>query len=58
VTSLPDGAVTLRRLNAETAEQAMRDPYTFRASAASAAVDGGALRLTLAPFEIVRIDGS
>jgi hypothetical protein len=54
---LANGVVTIRRLNAETAPQAMGDPRRFRASSEPATVVGDGLELKLAPFEIVRVDG-
>jgi hypothetical protein len=48
--------VTVRRLNDETALLAMREPETYRAQVQTLAVAGGELSLTLAPFELVRID--
>jgi hypothetical protein len=56
ISPLADGEVSMRRLNAENAPRAMADPQDFRASAESAPIDGGSLQLTLAPFEVVRID--
>jgi hypothetical protein len=50
-----DGELTLRRLNESTASQAAADPRAFRASAKSAAAFGE-LALTLAPYEVVRLD--
>jgi hypothetical protein len=52
-----DGDVTLRRLNESTAGQATADPQTFRAGGETSAVSGE-LELTLAPYEVIRIDGS
>lgn len=56
VTPMSSGEVRLRRLNAETAPTAMADPRAFRASATAETVSDNALDLTLAPFEVVRID--
>lgn len=56
VGSLASGEVRLRRLNTETAPEAMANPRAFRASTASEIVVDSALDLTLAPFEVVRID--
>jgi D-apionolactonase len=50
-----DGAITLRRLNAGTAELAAFDPASFR-SQTERLTAGGALTLELAPFEIARLD--
>jgi hypothetical protein len=49
------GALSLRRLNEATAAQAASDPIAFRASSDAASADGE-LELTLAPYEVVRID--
>jgi hypothetical protein len=50
-----DGELTLRRLNESAASQAAADAPAFRASAESAAASGE-LALTLAPYEVVRVD--
>ena len=50
-----DGAITLRRLNAGTAELAAFDPASFR-SQTERLTAGGAFTLDLAPFEIARLD--
>jgi hypothetical protein len=50
------GAVTLRRLNEETAATATAEPEAFRGSGEPAAPEGGELALTLGPYEVVRID--
>lgn len=50
-----DGDVSLRRLNEATAAQAAADPVAFRGSTQAASADGE-LALTLAPYEVVRID--
>ena len=47
--------LSLRRLNEATAAQAASDPAAFRASSEAASADGE-LELTLAPYEVVRID--
>jgi hypothetical protein len=49
------GRLSLRRLNEATAAQAASDPAAFRASSEAASADGE-LELTLAPYEVVRID--
>jgi hypothetical protein len=49
------GDLLLRRLNEATAAQAASDPAAFRASSDAASADGE-LELTLAPYEVVRID--
>ena len=49
------GELSLRRLNEATAAQAASDPEAFRASSEAASADGE-LELTLAPYEVVRID--
>jgi hypothetical protein len=49
------GELSLRRLNEATAAQAASDPAAFRASSEAASADGE-LELTLAPYEVVRID--
>jgi hypothetical protein len=51
------GAVTLRRLDAASADQALFEPERFRAAGESQATADG-LRLTLEPYETVRIDAS
>ena len=48
-------SLSLRRLNEATAAQAASDPAAFRASWEAASADGE-LELTLAPYEVVRID--
>jgi hypothetical protein len=55
VDPLTDRAVTIRRLNADTANVAAFDPATFRAQVETI-TPNGPLSLTLDPFEIVRID--
>jgi D-apionolactonase len=50
-----DGELTLRRLNESTASQAAADPPAFRANTESAAASGE-LAVTLAPYEVVRVD--
>jgi hypothetical protein len=50
-----DGEITLRRLNAETAELAAFDPASFR-TRTERLTSVGTLELTLAPFEITRLD--
>jgi hypothetical protein len=45
----------MRRLNESTASQAAADPAAFRARKESAAASGE-LALTLAPYEVVRVD--
>jgi hypothetical protein len=50
-----DGELTLRRLNESAASQAAADAPAFRASVESAAASGE-LALTLAPYEVVRVD--
>ena len=49
------GELSLRRLNEATAAEAASDPTAFRASSEAASADGE-LELTLAPYEVVRID--
>ena len=49
--------VTLRRLNAETAEAATSDPERYRSQTETMPAIG-ALEIALAPFEIVRLDAS
>ena len=49
------GDLSLRRLTEATAAQAASDPAAFRASSEAASADGE-LELTLAPYEVVRID--
>ncbi|MDH5334457.1 MAG: hypothetical protein OEW65_11280, partial [Thermoleophilia bacterium] len=50
-----EGAVVLRRLNESTAAAAAADPAAFRADGESVTVTGE-LALTLAPYEVVRVD--
>jgi hypothetical protein len=50
-----DGERALRRLNEETAAEAARDPHTFRRRAGVVPVEGR-LTLSLAPYEVVRVD--
>ena len=50
-----DGDVALRRLNESTAGEATADPPAFRARGEASAA-GGELALTLAPYEVVRVD--
>jgi D-apionolactonase len=50
-----DGQRTLRRLNEETAAEAAGDPHAFRERWEVVAADGE-LELTLAPYEVVRVD--
>lgn len=50
-----EGDVVLRRLNESTAAAAAADPTAFRAGSEPAVADGE-LVLTLAPFEVVRVD--
>jgi hypothetical protein len=52
-----DGDVSLRRLNEATAAQAAADPVGFRGSTQAASA-GGELVLTLAPYEVVRVDAA
>ena len=49
------GDLSLRRLSEATAAQAASDPAAFRASWEATSADGE-LELTLAPYEVVRID--
>lgn len=56
VAPLLDGECRVRRLNVETAPTAMADPGAYRASIAPETVTGREFDLTLAPFELVRID--
>ena len=49
------GRLSLRRLNEATAAQAASDPAAFRARSEAANAEGE-LELTLAPYEVVRID--
>jgi D-apionolactonase len=51
-----DGEVTLRRLNESTAGEATADPQAFRAGGETSTANGE-LAVTLAPYEVVRIDG-
>jgi hypothetical protein len=54
---LPDGIVSLRRLNESTAQVALLDPELFRfRQAEEHKISGGQIELELAPFEIVRMD--
>ncbi len=53
---LADGDVSLRRLNHDSAPLAMTAPERFRAGQEMATATMGELALTLAPFEVVRID--
>jgi D-apionolactonase len=55
IDGLPTEALALRRLNAETAEAAAFAPARFRSLSETVAAVGP-LVLTLAPFELVRID--
>ena len=50
-----EGAVVLRRLNESTAAAAAADPAAFRAGGETVTVTGE-LALTLAPYEVVRVD--
>jgi D-apionolactonase len=50
-----DGSVTLRRLNESTAGEATADPQAFRARGENASARGE-LAMTLAPYEVVRVD--
>ena len=50
-----DGNVILRRLNESTAGEATEDPPAFRARG-DASSASGELTLTLAPYEVVRVD--
>ena len=52
-----EGAISLRRLNEATASQAASDPAAFRRRAEPASA-AGELALSLAPYEVVRIDAS
>ncbi len=54
VAGLGGEAAAMRRLNADTVEEATRDPRTFRAAAAAVALESAAL--TLMPYETIRID--
>ncbi len=56
VGSLPDGDVTLRVLDEETAVEAGDDPESFRARAESATVQGGKLELELKPYAVARVE--
>jgi hypothetical protein len=53
---LPGGSVSIRRLNADNAQSAVMDPTTYRT--ADRAVDAATpeAELSLAPFEVLRID--
>jgi hypothetical protein len=51
-----DGRVTLRRLDEQTAAQALFEPERFRAMREEAEVTGNTLALTLAPYAVARID--
>jgi hypothetical protein len=53
---LPVGAISARRLNAASAPQALFESETFRAARETAATSGGEARLTLAPYEVLRLD--
>jgi hypothetical protein len=55
IARIADGAVSLRRLNCEVAEQAALDPTAYRSRLETVVADGG-LAVDLAPFEIVRLD--
>jgi D-apionolactonase len=50
------GEVTIRRLNAVTAADAMLSPESFRGRAQAQSVRGRALRLDLLPYEYSRLD--
>jgi hypothetical protein len=52
-----DGEVALRRLNESTAREASADPRAFRDGRETASASGG-LALTLAPYEVVRVDST
>jgi hypothetical protein len=56
VAGLPDGPVSLRVLDEETAVEARDVPAAFRARRESADQAGGELALTLRPYAVVRID--
>jgi hypothetical protein len=56
LTGLPGATVSLRRLTTETAPLALRDPEGFRRAATPASVAGGRLSVTLAPYELLRVD--
>jgi hypothetical protein len=56
VAGLPDGPLSLRVLDEETAVDARDDPGAFRASREAAKAAGGELELTLRPYAVVRID--
>ncbi|MBK8027210.1 MAG: hypothetical protein IPK19_38925 [Chloroflexi bacterium] len=52
-----DGAFTLKRLDKTTVEWAMRDPEGYRAvSGEAVTASGGALKLELPPYAVVRLD--
>jgi hypothetical protein len=55
IDALANRTVAIRRLNTDTAETAAFDPAVFRAQTETLRANGP-LSLTLAPFEIVRID--
>jgi len=52
-----DGEVTLRRLNAGSVELAAFDPASFRSKTERLRADG-TIALTLAPFEVARLDAA
>jgi hypothetical protein len=56
VTPLPPGRVRMRRLDEESALDAMTDPARFRSSGSTEEVRNRELELTLAPYAVVRID--
>jgi hypothetical protein len=53
---LPDGRVSIRRLDETTYGEAGGDPAAFRGRREEATVKGGELELVLAPFAVVRVD--
>ncbi|MCC6627632.1 MAG: hypothetical protein IT340_09545 [Chloroflexi bacterium] len=56
LTDLPGETVTLRRLTTGTALTAMREPARFRITTAPATAPGGRLTVTLAPYELLRVE--
>jgi hypothetical protein len=56
VGGLPEGPLSLRVLDEETAVEARDDPAAFRARRERAEAAGGELALTLRPYAVVRID--
>jgi hypothetical protein len=57
IDALADRDVNVRRLNAETAETAAFDPERYRGQSETISAKG-ALEMTLAPFEVARLDAA